>query len=935
MSNWMHWILLCCSLLLASLGHAEEKVTLQLKWHHQFQFAGYYAAQALGFYRQAGLDVQIKPVDLNNDPSAEVISGRAEFGIASTDLLLMRDRKQPVVALASIFQHSPYVLLAMRRQGIESVHDLVGKKVLIDPFATEVLAYLKTMGVPLERLQLIRANDYSYQDLLSGRADAYAGYLTNDPYYLEKNEADYLSFIPRSAGIDFYGDNLFTTEQQIKQFPARVAAFRQASLKGWQYAVTHPEKVIDLMIEHGWGVANDRAKLQFEAEKIIQMIRPDLVEIGYMHEARWRHVVNTYADLGMLPRDMSLEGFLYGQKTPMLPAWAQWILGLFSLVALVTAGFAAYVHRAKQRLEVQIAQRERAESAELKLAGVVYHSLGDALLLTDERNHIVSANPAFTQMTGYETSDLIGRHPGMLLSESASIELMEKITRGLTEAGQWSGSIELIGKFGESSTQHLFMRVILDDAGRPLRHVCIFSALEHDKSKDDTIWNSMHLDSVTGLPNRKLFTQTLQDLITHQAASEPQELTVLMLDIDRFQEVNEVLGHYVGDQVLLETARRLRRCLGDQAHLARFGGDEFAIILASNCLPATIETVAHNLLTIMTEPFSSATLPFYLGASIGIAQYPKDSTAVERLIQLSEQAMFVAKETGRNRRVYYSASMQEAAFERVRLTNDLRQALAAGELFLEYQPIVALGSGKIEKAEALLRWRHPAEGLISPAKFIPLAEKSGLIKPIGHWAFQQACRQLALWRRRHDLQISINKSPIEFQLKNEGSSDSEFIAALGLPGHAIAIEITEGLLLDTSGVVGDQLASLRSACIQLSLDDFGTGYSSMAYLQKIDIGFIKIDKTFVSNLETNIADRTLCRAIIMMAHGLAIKVIAEGVETAGQVAILAEMGCDFGQGFYFSRSLSAEQFTTLLEEAASVQESDRVNPAFRRDQLSQ
>ena len=248
MLGFARWGWLCVALLISVSGYAQEKVSLQLKWHHQFQFAGYYAAKALGYYEAAGLDVEIKPVSLEVNPADEVISGRAEFGIASTDLLLMRDRGMPVVVLASIFQHSPYVLLAMRRDGVESVHDLADRRVLIDPFATEVLAYLKTIGVPLERLKFIEANDYNYTDLISGRADAYAGYSTNDPFFLEREGADFLSFTARSVGIDFYGDSLFTTQSQLENHPERVKAFREASLKGWRYAVTYPDEVIELML---------------------------------------------------------------------------------------------------------------------------------------------------------------------------------------------------------------------------------------------------------------------------------------------------------------------------------------------------------------------------------------------------------------------------------------------------------------------------------------------------------------------------------------------------------------------------------------------------------------------------------------------------------------------------------------------------------------
>jgi diguanylate cyclase (GGDEF)-like protein/PAS domain S-box-containing protein len=905
------FVLLSLGLTGTALG--LERVALQLKWHHQFQFAGYYAAKTLGYYEQAGLDVEIRPVDLDRDPLQEVLRGNAQFGVASTDLLLQRNSGKPVVALATIFQHSPYVLLAMRRNGIETVHDLVGRKVLIDPFATEVVAYLRTMGVPLERIELIEANNYTFEDLLSGRADAYAGYSTNDPFYLSRAGATFMSFLPRSAGIDFYGDNLFTVEEQLERFPDRVAAFREASLRGWKYAVDHPEQVIDLMIRHGWGKEEDRTKLRFEAEKIGQIIRADLVEIGYNHEARWRHIVETYADLGMLPRDMSLDGFLYGRRSPLLPVWAFWGLGIFSSLALLSAGFSLYVHRAKKRLESQIAQREKAENAELKLAGAVYQSLGDALMVTDQQAGIVSVNPALSRMTGFDAKELIGRRSELLFETSQREDVASRIRQGLEQAGQWSGPVSIARRAGGPMRSHLFVRAIKDDAGESIRNFCIFSPLEADKSKDDTIWNSLHLDPVTGLPNRRLFVQELREATERQRSDAVAPVTVMMIDIDRFKEVNDALGHHMGDMVLVETARRLRGCVTAEASIARFESDKFAIRLVDGSIPErAVETIVQRVLAAMAEPFNAPQLPFHLSASIGIAQFPKDSDSAERLLQLAEQAMFFAKESGRNRRVYFSASMQEAATERARLTNDLRNALEFGELHLEYQPIVELATGRIAKAEALLRWQHPVDGSISPSRFIPLAERSGLIVPIGRWAFREACRQLVQWRREHDLQLSVNRSPLELQQDATDSEEAAFIRAIGLPGSAIAVEITEGRLLDTAGVVGERLGRIRAAGMQIALDDFGTGYSSLAYLQKMDVTYIKIDRAFVRDLESNASNRTLCLAMIRMAQGLGIEVIAEGVESAAQATILSELGCRFGQGFHFSVPLSAQAFEALL-----------------------
>ena len=334
---------LACVLLLLMWhvqSRALEPVVLQLKWHHQFQFAGYYAAKELGFYKDAGLEVTINPVSQDSNPIDNVLEGRAQYGVGSNDLLLKRQSGKPVVALAVIFQHSPYVLLAAKKPGIQTVHDLAGKRVMLDPFAEEIVAYLRAVGLPEDKLNSFASNDYSASDLISGKADAYAGYSTNDPYYLEKAGFPYLSFTPQSVGIDFYGDNLFTTESEVSQHPERVKAFLDASLRGWHYAVENPVKMVDLMIERNYLPRSEKDKLLFEAEKSIQLIRSDLVPIGFMHEGRWQSIANTYASRGMLSSDFSMKGFLYRPNQAWLPTWLVYtfaiVLGISALLALWT-----------------------------------------------------------------------------------------------------------------------------------------------------------------------------------------------------------------------------------------------------------------------------------------------------------------------------------------------------------------------------------------------------------------------------------------------------------------------------------------------------------------------------------------------------------------------------------------------------------------------
>jgi EAL domain-containing protein (putative c-di-GMP-specific phosphodiesterase class I) len=345
------------------------------------------------------------------------------------------------------------------------------------------------------------------------------------------------------------------------------------------------------------------------------------------------------------------------------------------------------------------------------------------------------------------------------------------------------------------------------------------------------------------------------------------------------------------------------------------GGDEFTVILADLSHNDNLEPLLEKILRSMDAFFQIDGEQVFVSASIGITLYPLDATEIEDLFKNADQALYVAKGEGRNRFSFFTPALQEAAQTRVRLASDLRTALSDNQFRVLYQPIVELATGSIHKAEALIRWQHPKRGLVSPAAFIPIAESSGLIVDIGEWVFQQSAAQVQKWRQslHPDFQISVNRSPVQFRHDDSGRASWGLqMHAMGLPGEALVVEITEGLLLDTSDVVGEQLLALGDAGVKVSLDDFGTGYSSLAYLQKFDIDFIKIDQSFVRHLITGSTDLALCKAIIVMAHALGIQVIAEGVETAQQRDLLKEAGCDFGQGYLFARPISAQELETLV-----------------------
>ncbi|NOQ81029.1 MAG: EAL domain-containing protein [Methylophaga sp.] len=457
------------------------------------------------------------------------------------------------------------------------------------------------------------------------------------------------------------------------------------------------------------------------------------------------------------------------------------------------------------------------------------------------------------------------------------------------------------------------INTIYDDDENVYQYVALFSDITEKKKNEQLIWTQANYDSLTQLPNRRMFRDRLQQEVKKCHRSDSL-LALFFIDLDHFKEVNDTLGHDLGDKLLIEAARRIESCVRTTDTVARLGGDEFTVILSELDDLANIERVASAITEVLRLPFNLANELAYVSASIGITIYPDDTIDTDDLVRNADQAMYLAKDSGRNRFSYFTKSMQEKALYRQHLLNDLHFALEEQQFELYYQPIIDLTTGEIIKAEALLRWHHPVRGLVSPVEFIPLAEESGMIVEIGNWVFKEAARQASLYQKKiaRPLQISINKSPVQFHMASDHSNWSEYLKEINLPGESIVIEITEGLLMNKDSHIDQQLVAFHKLGMQIAVDDFGTGYSSLSYLSKFDIDYLKIDQSFVQNLTASSDELSLCEAIIVMAHKLGLKVIAEGIETEQQKQLLSNAGCDFGQGYLFAKPLPAKEFEKLL-----------------------
>jgi diguanylate cyclase (GGDEF)-like protein/PAS domain S-box-containing protein len=612
------------------------------------------------------------------------------------------------------------------------------------------------------------------------------------------------------------------------------------------------------------------------------------------------------------------------------------ITGTRTIGALVVQSYAGdvrYTEHDKALLEFvssQIAATVERKQAEAALHAsesrfrLMFERTADALMLLDGTTGLFAdCNQAAVELLRcQDKNELLQLHPsqisplrqpdGRLSSEKAD-EMIATALRNGSHRFEWVHCS--IGR-ADFHAEVLLTPILIDEQNLIIATV---RDITRKKESEELIWKQANFDTLTGLPNRRMLHDRLQQAI-RKAQRSRLPMALLFVDLDRFKEVNDTLGHHMGDVLLADASERLGSCVRDGDTVARLGGDEFTVILCDLVDVGVIERIAQDILRKLADPFPLRDEVAYVSASIGVTLYPEDATSVEDLLKNADQAMYAAKNQGRNRCCYFTASMQEIAQERMRVIGDLRVALKERQLRVYFQPIMDLASGRIVKAEALLRWQHPQRGLVSPGEFIALAEESGIIHEIGDWVFMESAGWIRRWRseRNRDFQISVNMSPVQF---NKGASDHEpwlaHLRRLDLRGDSIVVEITEGQLLHGNTTLDKTLLRFREAGIQVVVDDFGTGSSSLAYVKKFGIDYLKIDKSFIHNLAAGSSDMILSEAIIVMAHTLGMKVIAEGVETKAQHDLLVAAGCDLAQGFLYASPMPPEEFEALLDAQIS------------------
>ncbi|PKO37528.1 MAG: diguanylate cyclase [Betaproteobacteria bacterium HGW-Betaproteobacteria-6] len=554
-----------------------------------------------------------------------------------------------------------------------------------------------------------------------------------------------------------------------------------------------------------------------------------------------------------------------------------------------------------------ISERKRTE-AHLQLMAMVFSNSNEAIIVTDAGNRIIAANPAFTTLTGYLPEEVIGKNPRILSAGSTPIEVFSDMWTCLHRDGAWQGELWDRRKTGEAYPKWLSISLVRDAEGQICNYIGSFIDISELKATQERIHHLAHHDTLTNLPNRFSLHEKLDQAIAFCKRNHMQ-LALMLIDLDRFKTINDTLGHQAGDDLLIQVAQRLSAAVRESDIVARLGGDEFVVALPGIGSPADAAHLADKITREISAPYLIDGQEQRTSPSIGICVFPDDGMEIGDLLKNADVAMYHAKAKGRGNYQFFTEDMNIATTERMSLESDLRLAISRHEFLLYYQPQLDLRSGTVVGVEALIRWQHPTRGLVSPGDFIPIAEESGMIAAIGDWVLEEACRQLKAWQTRgiNHIRMSINLSAGQFLDKTLPARIHELLARNGLSAGLIDLEVTESMSMASPDESISVMKTLSRSGLTLSIDDFGTGYSSLAYLKLLPIHTLKIDRSFVKDIESDPNDADICDVTVLLAHKLGLEVVAEGVETEAQLKFLLSIGCEKIQGYLISKPLPAEE----------------------------
>ncbi len=558
---------------------------------------------------------------------------------------------------------------------------------------------------------------------------------------------------------------------------------------------------------------------------------------------------------------------------------------------------------------------------ELKMAARVFETAHEGIMVTDANNKIVAVNRSFTAITGYDEREVLGKEPGFLASGRHSSEFYQELWSSLAAFDQWHGEVWNKNKNGDCFPEQLAISVSRDEQGEIINYIATFNDITDKKSVEDKLRYMAEYDELTGLPNRRLLMDRVNQTIARAKRHELRRFSVMFIDLDRFKNINDSLGHAIGDKVLRETAKRLKDAVREIDSVSRIGGDEFVILITGGYRDdslMTAATLAQRLIRMIAEPITENDMALIVTPSIGIATYPSDGEDFETLLRNADTALYHAKSEGRNNYQFYSREMNEKASARLRMEAALRQGIERQEFQLYYQPQYQLPNNNIVGCEVLIRWIKDGK-FIPPDEFIPTAEETGLILPIGDWVLEEACKQGAEWIAKgvYLETIAVNVSAVQFR-QEFYAQVTDVLQRTGFPAEKLVLEVTETALMNDAERTQLLLEKLKNLGVQVALDDFGTGYSSLAYLKKFPLDKLKIDRAFIDGLPHDKEDYAITASILDVAKHLQLTTIAEGVENQDQLLCLAQNGCDQVQGYYFSKPVPSDEFIKLISLANGI-----------------